>query len=223
MSRNEKDDEYGFVAKLVVGCSPTKLKISEAVTTVGDFELGVKSWLDADDGVEASRPSHCAACGAAAYRGDGRLRLHGHGSRDRTVWGPQTPDGAPALEAVRVRRYRCTACGAARTVQRPGLAARLRYSLGAIALALTAWAVWLLPAAEVRDRVSPLRIVGPSDAERWPSLRRWARRASALFGLPSAAAAAARAQAARAAQLVRARGPTDRPEAERAFIGACAR
>ncbi len=123
-----------------------------------------------------------------------------------------------------MRRYRCTACGAARTVQRPGLAARLRYSLCAIALALTAWAVWLLPAATVRDRVSPLAQLGPSDAERWPSLRRWARRASALFGLPAAATAAtAREQAARAALQVRARGPTDRPEAERAFIGAYAR
>lgn len=194
------------------------MKTSEAFTTFCDFELEVKYWCVASD-VEVSRPSHCTACGASAYRGDGRLRLHGHGSRERTIWGPMAPRAAPALTTVRVRRYKCTSCGAARTVLPAGLASRLRYSLSAIALALTAWAVWLVPAAVVRAQVSPLRIVGPSEVGRWQSLRRWARRVAALFGLP-VAETTPRNQAARAAHLVRARGPTDAPEAARVFLGA---
>lgn len=171
--------------------------------------------------MEASRPSHCAACGVEAHGGDGRLRLHGHGSRERTVWGPTLLGTAPALSSVRVRRYKCTACGAARTVLPRGLGRLLRYSLSAVALALTAWALWLLPAAEVRAQLSPLRLFGAADAERWRSLPRWARRAEALFGLPPGAGEAApRQKAARAAALVRARGPTGAPEAARVVIGA---
>jgi hypothetical protein len=124
------NDDEPVRASSSSGCSPRSLQVSTA--TVGVFEHEVKFWWSQDEGVEASRPSHCGACGAAA---------HGHGSRERTVCGPPTPDGAPRRAVVRVRRYRCTRCRAARTVQRPGLAAQLRYSLNAITLALTAWAL----------------------------------------------------------------------------------
>ena len=195
--------------------------MNASTTTVSDLGAEVKFWLAKDEGVEASRPSHCGACGLAAYRSDGLLRLHGHGRRSRTLWGPQTGDGAPRLWEAWMRRYRCTTCGAARTVQPRGLAARLRYSLCGIALALYAWAVWLWPAPRVRAQVSPFAIVGASEADRWRSLGRWAERAAALFSLPSAATAPpVRRRAARAAQLVRARGPTDAAEAVRVFIGA---
>lgn len=136
------------------------------------------------------------------------------------MWGPTLPATAPAMRSVRVRRYKCTDCGAARTVLPRGLGRRLRYSLSAIALALAAWAVWLLPSAEVRARVSPLRRFGPADADRWRSLPRWTRSAAALFDLPAAAETTPRQRAARAAQLVRARGPTDAPDAARVVIGA---
>ena len=215
-AETRKDDER--VGSLVVRVLAQRVKTSTA--TVGDFSFGVKFWWTKDDGVEASRPSHCAACGAAAHRGDGRLRLHGHGSRERTVWGPTEPSTAPAETSVRVRRYRCTDCGAARTVLPRGLGRWLRYSLSAIALALTAWAVWLRPAAAVRTQMSPLRTFGSDDAERWRSLPRWARRATALFDLPAGSQAAPRQQAARASQLVRARGPTSASEAARVVIGA---
>ena len=122
-----------------------------------------------------------------------------------------------------VRRFRCRVCRAARTVQPPGLRAGLRYALPVIALALMAWALWLWPAAQVREQLSPWHKVGATDAERWPSLRRWARRAELLFRLPAAAAPTARAQALRAVFLVRARGPTDRREAEQVTIGAAVR
>lgn len=119
-----------------------------------------------------------------------------------------------------MRRYRCTDCRAARTAPRPGLATRLRYSLPAIGLALMAWALWYWPASKVRQQLSPWPQVGPSDAQRWPSLRRWTQRAEQLFGLPPIIAATTRAHAARVAHLVRARGPTDRPPSEQVFIGA---
>jgi hypothetical protein len=180
--------------------------VKTSTETVDEIWDGVKLWWKKDGGVEASRPSHCAACGAAAYRGDGRLRLHGHGTRERTVWGPMQPVAAPALTSVRVRRYRCTDCRAARTALPEGLGRHLRY--------------WLLPQAAVRVRVSPLRTVGQSDVGRWRSLLRWTRRAAVLFDLPAGVDTAPRQCAARAAQLVRARGPTDAPETARVVIGA---
>jgi hypothetical protein len=137
------------------------------------------------------------------------------------MWGPPSPDGAPGLWDVPMRRYRCTSCGAVRTAVRPGLGARLRYSLCAIALALTAWAIWGWSAANVRAEVSPFRIVGASEAERWRSLRRWAVRSESLFRLPkSPTSAGPRLRAARAVALVRARGPTDAAERMRVFVGA---
>lgn len=215
--RNQKDDEL-VGACLVVRVLAHYMKSS--TTTVGDLGGEVKFWWTKDDGVEACRPSRCAACGAAAHRGDGRLRLHGHGSRERTVWGPLVWAEQPALTSIRVRRYKCTDCGAARTVLPRGLGRRLRYSLAAIALALTAWAVWLAPAAMVRAQVSPLAVRGPTDADRWRSLPRWTARATALFDLPPAVADTPRRCAARAVALVRARGPTGAAEAARVVIGA---
>ena len=119
-----------------------------------------------------------------------------------------------------MRRYRCTLCRAARTAQRRGLKERLRYSLPAIALALMAWAVMHWPAPDVREQLSPWRTFGVCDAKRWRSLRRWARRGEELFTLPSITAEAPRERAARAADLVRSRGPTDHPPWEQTFIGA---
>lgn len=191
-----------------------------STVTVDEFAGWVKFWWTKDDGVEACRPSHCGACGAAAHRADGRLRLHGHGTRERTVWGPTLPDTAPVLTPVCVRRYRCADCRAARTILPRGLGLKLRYSLSAIALALAAWAVWLRPASRVRAAVSPWRQVGPSEVGRWRMLRQWAHRAAVLFDLPAAAESTLRARAARAAQLVRARGPTGAPEVVRVVIGA---
>jgi hypothetical protein len=60
---------------------------------------------------------------------------------------------------------------------------RRLYSAGAIALALAHYGVAGMAPAEVRRRVSPLRIVGPTAAAGWASLGRWARavRARRLF------------------------------------------
>jgi hypothetical protein len=102
-----------------------------------------------------------------------------------------------------------------------GLGRAYRYSLSAIAMALTLWALWRIPAAGVRWRVSPFRRVGASEPTRWRSLRRWTRRAHELFELATAPAwVATREVAERVAHLVLSRGPEGLAELDRAFAGA---
>ncbi len=111
------------------------------------------------------------------------LGLHGHGLRERHQWGPVEVGSAPALIAILVRRYLCLSCGAVVVVGPRGPVRRRLYAAGAIALALALYGVAGLAPAEVRRRVGPLRIVGPTAAAGWASLRRWCRavRARRLF------------------------------------------
>jgi hypothetical protein len=87
-----------------------------------------------------------------------------------------------------------------------GVARGYRYSLSAIAWALTLWGYQQLSAAAVRARTSTARHVGAAGATRWASLRRWTRRASALFGI-APSARTLRACAARVATFVASRAP----------------
>jgi len=131
-------------------------------------------------------------------------------------------DASPTLWDVSLRRYRCVDCAAVTTVAPRGVLTHFRYALGAIALALTWWAVTMLSPSEVRARVSPWPIVGLTEPERWRSLHRWSRRSRELFRLEIASPGAStrRDDAARAAQLIIARGPPSGEQLERAFIGA---
>jgi hypothetical protein len=127
----------------------------------------------------------------------------------------------PLLWEIRVRRYLCVDCGACPTVVPAGLGRAYRYSLSAIAMALTLWAMWRVSAARVRQRVSPFRRVGVSEPTRWRSLRRWTHRAQELFALAiEAAGSATREVAQRVAHLVLSRGPEGRTELDRVFAGA---
>ena len=101
--------------------------------------------------------------------------VHGHGLRERQLWGPPSPGEAPALTVVKVRRFRCTRCGATMTVTpAEALTARL-YTASAIAWALALYGLQKLASTAVRKLVSPMRIVGLSSTTRWPTLRRWCR------------------------------------------------
>jgi hypothetical protein len=101
--------------------------------------------------------------------------VHGHGLRERQLWGPLEPDGPPVLSVVRVRRYRCTRCKATMTVvPTEALTSRL-YTASAIALALALYGLEKLAAAAVRKLVSPMLIVGVTSVTRWLTLRRWCR------------------------------------------------
>ena len=115
------------------------------------------------------------------------------------------------LMAIVLRRYKCQKCGAVIVVVPRGLIRRRLYSAGAIALALALWSVAEWAPAEVRAKVSPLRIVGATAAAGWASLRRWSRsvRAGRLFPAVRAlpAEASLRQVAARAATTLAAWAP----------------
>ncbi len=200
---------------------PPKEHVDLSHTTLIHHDLDVKSWTKIEPDVEGARPSHCGGCEAPARRGGGLLRLHGHGTRVRTLWGPTWPELGPGLVDIAVRRYRCVDCRAVRTVVPRGVAQLYRYTLGGIGLALTYWALWLWPAARTRMEVSPWPVVGMAAPERWRSLERWARRAHMLFGLPqSVPRGGPREFARRVTGLLGGRGPPDETELVRVFVGA---
>ncbi len=103
----------------------------------------------------------------------------------------------------------------------PGCVQMLRYTLGAVGLALAYWAVWLRPPSDARAAVCPRPTLGPATAGRWRSLNRWVRRAHELFEVPPPIAPHRdpRSRAARVVRLLIARGPPDLFELERAFAG----
>jgi len=188
--------------------------------------LDVKLWRTQLPPVDEVRPGRCPACEAPSRPAGGNLGLHGHGLRERDQWGPVELDDAAAVVGILARRYQCQTCGAVIVVVPRGVVRRRLYSAGAIALALALWAVAGLAPAEVRARVSPLRIVGPTAAAGWASLRRWSRavRAGRLFPVVRAlpAEATLRQVAARAATTLAGFAPgSGGPSIElAAFLGA---
>ncbi len=142
--------------------------------------------------VEAARPAECHGCSAPSRRPGHALGLHGHGVRERQVRGPLDVAAPPGTVVVRVRRYRCTGCGAVLTVVPRGVAACRHYGHAAIAMALALWAIVGQPVKRVRQRVCAWQI-GDELARDWSALRRWARAAGVRLGLATPIAAAARA------------------------------
>jgi hypothetical protein len=133
----------------------------------------VKGWISRTPTASEARPSHCPCCGKASRPLGARRVVWGHGTRERQIWGPPGPGGAPVITAIRVRRYLCTACDATITVVPRGLAAGWRYSGSAVALALALWGCMREVQAVVRRALSPGRICGQSQPQRWRTLRRW--------------------------------------------------
>jgi ferredoxin len=161
--------------------------------------------------VSAVRPARCRGCGAASQPLGRNVVVHGDGTRERQVWGPCTPGGAPALTAIRARRYECQRCGACMVVVPSDVLPGRLYNGPAIALALALWAVLGKTAAMVRARISPFPIIGATAAVGWITLRRWALDAGRrrLFATSRAAPAdfTARKHAERAASAVLALAP----------------
>ena len=87
-------------------------------------------------------------------------------------------------DVVSCRRYLCRACGAVMRVLPAAAAARKHFSGAAIAMALAAWGLCAMTAAEVRALANDARAVG-AGARGWRALRRWADdvRSGALFVL----------------------------------------
>lgn len=128
---------------------------------------------------------------------------------------------------VRVRRFRCVACGAVVTVAPAETLTRRLYSAAAIAWSLALFGLSLLSTSAIRRKVSPMRIVGPTSAARWVTVLRWcravdagqlfhsARRSPAGGGMRAIAEAAASSIAAHALP-----SPEPPPLPSLAFLGA---
>jgi hypothetical protein len=189
-------------------------------------ELHVKDWIARPPTVDEVRPGRCPACGGAGRPAGAPLGLHGHGRRERHQWGPAELGAVAAVIGLLLRRYQCQPCGAVVVVGPRGLVRRRLYSAGPIALALALYGLAALSPAEVRRRVSPLRLVGATAASGWASLRRWSRvvRSGRLFPVVRAlpADATLRQVAARAATTLAAYAPGagGLPVESAAFLGA---
>jgi hypothetical protein len=186
--------------------------------------VGVKAWQTEMPTVLAVRPACCSGCGAASRPAGRNLVVHGDGTRERQMWGPESAEGLPTMTTVQARRYQCQRCGTCMLVV-PGEVLRRRlYTAPAIGLALALWALLGLTPAQVRGRVSPLTVVGAATAGRWTTLRRWARetisgRLFATWRSPPQNFTL-RKHAERAAAMLRALAPPDLPMADAVFAGA---
>jgi hypothetical protein len=187
----------------------------------------IKFWMHAAPPIDAVRPSRCPTCGVASRKVGGKVMLHGHGVRERQQRGPATPDAAAAVSGIIMRRYHCQQCGAVITAAPESVAKHKLYSAPAIALALALFGVLRMAARDVRQRVSPWRVIGDLNAERWATLARWTRtvRTRKLFRRVRACPDrfTLRQVAERAAMTLAAQCPSPyatAPPAVRAFFGA---
>lgn len=150
--------------------------------------------------------------------------LHGHSRRERSLWGPPEVGEDSVRRVVWLRRYRCVVCEAVCTVAPRGIATRFLYATTAIASGLLLWGVWLWSAARCRLEVSPDRLRGISEPQRWRSLNRWVRRTANLFALQELdTRASGHDLARRIGHLLVGRGPPDLDQHRRAVQGALIR
>lgn len=127
--------------------------------------------------VSAARPSHCPVCDEPGARPGGRIGLWGHGLRERLVLGPPSAGDPPEALTLRLRRYRCTHCGAVVTVAPRGVLYRLLYSGLAVALSLSLWVVEGMASWRIRGRASPRRGADSEREHGWRAVGRWSREA----------------------------------------------
>ncbi len=152
---------------------PTVKERKRSLREIIRSALDVKGWLANFPSVEAARPSHCPACKIAARPVGGGLAVHGHGKRERQVWGPTEVNATPSIQSVFVRRYKCTCCGAVITVAPAELLTKRLYSAAAIIWAMALFAFLQCSPRAVRDKVSPFKHRGAASAARWLTLQRW--------------------------------------------------
>jgi hypothetical protein len=101
--------------------------------------------------------------------------------RERIVLGPVRLCDRPAAYRVLARRYVCQRCGAVVVVAPAGVLPHVRYGAVAIALSLSLWSAAGEPGWRIREQVSPFGSAGNERLHGWRCLRRWARRATALW------------------------------------------
>jgi len=140
-----------------------------------EFDLDVNLWAENPPGVRVARPPLCVECEAPGVCASGKIVLHGHGLRLRSLRGPSEAEGAPGVVELLLRRYECQRCMAVLTVGPRGLLPWRRYSAQAIGLALFLWGLLGQTDPAVRERTCPVLDHGLSRPERWTTLRRWGR------------------------------------------------
>ena len=172
----------------------------------------------------AVRPGRCPSCRAASQPAGGKVVVHGDGTRERQMRGPETAAGPAVITTVRVRRYQCQSCGCCMLVVPSEILPRRLYTASAIAFALALWALVGATEAAVRARASPFRVVGAAAHGGWITLRRWATDAGRgrLFSTSRAPPSSftLRQHAERAAAGVVALAPAGLAPDAAAFVGA---
>lgn len=188
--------------------APKNLTQERSTERIVYFGVGVKDWAECPPSVAAVRPVRCPCCGIPGAELGGRVGLHGHGLRKRTLLGPLDPAEAPEVTAFWLRRYACQRCGAIVMSAPREMLRRRRYSGVAIALALALWAEEGLPGYRVKELVSPLPGVGNEAFHGWSSLPRWSLQAHRLWRcLWLTSAPTARALARQVSRQLAARAP----------------
>lgn len=169
------------VMKHVPGRAPSHMlqEKTRSIRGVVRSKVDVKSWLAKTPTVSEARPAQCPACGSASRPVGEGLVLHGHGLRERQLWGPPELPGKPTIHIVRVRRYECQRCRAVTVVAPAETLTKRLYTAAAIGWALALYGLSLLSPKAVRHLVSPLRHWGARSAAGWQTLRRWAGAAAA--------------------------------------------
>lgn len=142
-------------------------------------EILVETWVAELPTVDAVRPQQCPCCGGRHHQ-DG-CAIHGHGKRERALWGPTEVDGEPTTRLVVVRRFRCVTCRSILIVTPAEVGPYVSFSLPAILAALAAWGLDGVTAGSLLPALSPSPRRGNSDPWRWPSIRRWLARRGVLF------------------------------------------
>ncbi|MFT4627884.1 MAG: hypothetical protein ACI8PZ_006576, partial [Myxococcota bacterium] len=122
--------------------------------------------------VDAARPARCPSCGKPS-RCDGRLQLEGNGVRWREVIVPAQRGGFAVVKSW-VRRYRCLNCGAAPSVQPPGVLPGHLYTLAAMLAVWLRLAAFPVGAGQTEREVCAHRGADRPGEVRWRSPRRWA-------------------------------------------------
>ena len=128
----------------------------------------------------AVRPPRCLECGCEAVVPGRPLGLHGHGTRARSLLGPESPGLRPREEEILLRRYLCQRCGAVLVVGPHEVLPGLRYRATAVVIALAQLAEgW--SSVVIRQQVSSQKILGHEGRRSWRAPARWARRAQHLW------------------------------------------
>ena len=149
---------------------------------------------------------------------DGRVNLHGNGTRVRPILGPAALGEEPQVDEVLTRRYECQPCRAVMVVGPRGLVPGYLYSAMAIALALLLWGAMRRQDAQVRAAISVQQLAGTSRPERWSTLPRWAKDAASgriWATIELDASGPPRELAERVARILCARAGPEASEAER--------